>query len=578
MKYKAFMIEGYRGIIEPVVVSLKETSLIPMIGINESGKTSILQAIYCFDQANDLEYKGRHLENLINLYSTTENAKCSITAEIEVTKTEIKELVDELVDEKESELATEEEKQQLKSKANNVKNHLCLLCADGLKICRDLAADDMPYNVVGFQSEDFPELADLIVSNLPYILYNDDFIDRPPSYIDIPKDEPEQPSDWLAIYEKVFAACAEPHSIFKVAQEPDARRVESIISDVEEELNNRLSKAWKTFNLEKHGDMSIRLRFVPSATAGLKRLRVQVVEKIGKKERFFDIIDRSKGFLWFYNFVMKLEFNPKVAGSKKDTIYLLDEPGSYLHPAAQEKLCAKLKDISQKEGVVMFCTHTHHLLNPEYIPLNSIYIVEKDKTKNIKATPLPQVKPTQKNQSAYQPLYEAMQVPALNFIKPDKTVVCVEGIYDKYALELFINKDNKFYFYPGRNAHSIQHALQLLICFGVPRLALWDNDEEGNKEYQRAIKAFGSVESEKFCLLPLLDKTKRRMETMFEDNDVMMMRRELGLNGEASYESILSTLFFAPTKRKDSILSKIENATVEKFKILRKIIDEKSDL
>ena len=43
---------------------------------------------------------------------------------------------------------------------------------------------------------------------------------------------------------------------------------------------------------------------------------------------------------------MKLEFNPKINGESKNTVYLLDEPGSYLHYTAQEKLCQKLVDVS----------------------------------------------------------------------------------------------------------------------------------------------------------------------------------------------------------------------------------------
>ena len=69
-----------------------------------------------------------------------------------------------------------------------------------------------------------------------------------------------------------------------------------------------------------------------------------MIEKDAKgDDHYFFVMDRSKGFYWFFNFVMKLEFNPKVVeNSDVDAIYLLDEPGSYLHATAQSKLAAKV--------------------------------------------------------------------------------------------------------------------------------------------------------------------------------------------------------------------------------------------
>ena len=175
-------------------------------------------------------------------------------------------------------------------------------------------------------------------------------------------------------------------------------------------------------------------------------LQIEIVENIGHVERFFKVVDRSKGFLWFYNFVMKLEFNPKLSASRKDTIYLLDEPGSYLHPAAQEKLCTKLKDISNKYGKVIFCTHSHHLLDPDQIPINSVLIVRKSANKSISVTPLPQYSTSGERLTALQPVFEALQISASEFIQDDLPVLAVEGIYDKYANKCFSQKQINYVF------------------------------------------------------------------------------------------------------------------------------------
>lgn len=68
MRYLSFEIKNYRAI-SSLVVQL-DAKLIPLVGINECGKTTILQAIYSFDNTNDAEYEGRHLESIQNLYDT----------------------------------------------------------------------------------------------------------------------------------------------------------------------------------------------------------------------------------------------------------------------------------------------------------------------------------------------------------------------------------------------------------------------------------------------------------------------------------------------------------------------------
>lgn len=83
MKYLAFEIQNYRAIEDSVTIDLTKNNLIPIVGINECGKTTILQAIYCFDFTNDSEYEGKHLKNTKNLYKTEDTKETIISAHIE---------------------------------------------------------------------------------------------------------------------------------------------------------------------------------------------------------------------------------------------------------------------------------------------------------------------------------------------------------------------------------------------------------------------------------------------------------------------------------------------------------------
>src|SRR5690606_22292892 len=183
-------------------------------------------------------------------------------------------------------------------------------------------------------------------------------------------------SGWLEIFEKIFKKTDPSLSVFDLAS-MDERIRQGALSQVSSVLNKTLTQEWTKSGLdgEKHEDSRLELNIDYVQPAGGKSsdggaLRIQVTETMdGGVKRFFYLTNRSKGFYWFCNFVLKLEFNPKSAASDSGAVYLLDEPGSYLHNSAQSRLCEKLKQISE-HNTVIYCTHSHYLLNPEIIPLS----------------------------------------------------------------------------------------------------------------------------------------------------------------------------------------------------------------
>ena len=95
MKYNSFTINKYRAIEEPVFIDLRKR-IIPIIGLNECGKTTILQAIFCFDYTNDNENEKKHFESINNLYETSELTSPSVSAELQFNEGEVKDLLKKL--------------------------------------------------------------------------------------------------------------------------------------------------------------------------------------------------------------------------------------------------------------------------------------------------------------------------------------------------------------------------------------------------------------------------------------------------------------------------------------------------
>lgn len=544
MKYIKFIIKNYRAITNPIEIDIKKNKLVPLIGTNESGKTTILQAIYAFDYANDKEYEGNHLQNLRNFYNPLDKESPEISAEIEISKDDLLNCISD---------------DNLRNKYANIEKFKTLT------ITRNLEKKDYKVSIIEDEN-DSKIIGKEIVSRLPYIIYNDDFIERPKNEIEIPENKNEI-YGWLGIYERAFNIVGS--SIFDLVNEPEENIRSGIISDVEEEINKTLLNEWGKISLENGNCLSIKLNIKEN-----RLLTVQIKEKKNGKDRFFKIEERSKGFLWFFNFVMKIKYNPKSTGSNNDIIYLLDEPGSYLHAYAQEKLCNMIKNISNKDGKVIYCTHTHHLLDPKYIPTKYIYIVKKDKDKSIELKRINEVKLDFKKNIELQPVYEALGIADWDFFTKSQKVLLVEGIHDKYALEIFSQFSNKGYvIMPCVNAESIYNNLPNLIAYGKKYKALWDNDEEGLTYYNKAVKNFGKIEAHNFNVLPnLFNKKKVRMEEMFEKEDFSMLRKILEMPDNSSYSNIMTSLISSDESIIKLAQSQLSNNAKKAFEELESII------
>ena len=570
MRYLSFTIRNYRAIKGPLKVNLKDKRLIPIVGINECGKTTILQAIYCFDYTNDKEYKGKHLQNIKNLYETIHD-EGSVEAEIACTKPELDKIIENVIIDINKKYITKSDGQNFKKiDKNEFLNKARNVNGDSVSITRNLNTKNYTFSYL--KSEDLEiqnAIARYIIEReLPYILYNDDFTDRPESVIKIPEERPEQLSGWLAIYERACQAANKEFSLFKLANITDNREKNSILSEIEKNLNNKLTQDWEKFSVDNN-KLKIKL------DVNNNELNIQIKETIGGNERFFDVVDRSKGFLWFYNFIMKVRFNAKAnikSGLEKDTIFLLDEPGSYLHLNAQDKLCSNLNKISSEDGIVIYCTHSHHLLNPEYIPINNIHITEKKPKKLVQLISINEYKTNIEKKNALQPVYEALGLSPYEVLNENYKIVCVEGIYDKYVIEMFCNLDDNTIVFPGVSADSIKKSIPYFIAYGKKYVAIWDNDKEGREQCEKAKKYFGEEEAKKFKLLPKGNKEKMRMENMFKKEDYEAIIKKLNLNENSTYESIILTAYYSEIKGK--IISCLSEETKQRFNQLSEIINE----
>ncbi|WP_281197657.1 AAA family ATPase, partial [Erysipelothrix rhusiopathiae] len=78
MIIKEIEIENYKGITDKVRISIGR-KIVPIVGMNESGKTTIIEAIYAFDNGNDELNNGSHVNEIKNQYSVINNKDAKIS-------------------------------------------------------------------------------------------------------------------------------------------------------------------------------------------------------------------------------------------------------------------------------------------------------------------------------------------------------------------------------------------------------------------------------------------------------------------------------------------------------------------
>ncbi|MFZ1809218.1 MAG: AAA family ATPase [Cyclobacteriaceae bacterium] len=583
MRFRKFIIKSYKAISGETTIDISKNSLFPIIGVNECGKTTILNAIFAFDTFNDhFDSTIRHLTDVENLYKI-QNKQAEISAEIEVDYEYLREEILKIDIGKELGVkvevdvatATQEKEKDLSFDLRKIRFPKKDEYKGFIVITRVIGNGKNAYKLVSppLNFKRYPDGAENllctdIVANLPYILYFDDFRESFPEKIEVKE---SSKNDWASYVQQLFKKTNENYSIYKLKNIED-RAKKSIISHVTKKLNQTLTREWSNFKLDNKEALKISIDFIKEVEGENNEkyyLKFDVIESDPQgNERYFYVRDRSKGFYWFFNFVMKLQFNPKTNGSDNNAIYLLDEPGSYLHSYAQNKLCSKLKEISNS-NIVIYCTHSHHLLNPDIIPLNKILIASKDDFGGINLSKYHDFKASEGSiQSSFQAVEDALMLRPVGLDLFGKKVLIVEGIYDYYSYKLFLDVKN-YNFLPGKGAGTLSSFVSLMIGFDISYKVLWDNDVEGKSKYSETIAFFGDMESiGKFYTLP---NPFRILQDIFAGEDIKLIKKELGLSDNVSFERVIASLYFS--EKKEYIKSIVSDKTRDNFEKVREHLD-----
>lgn len=254
----------------------------------------------------------------------------------------------------------------------------------------------------------------------------------------------------------------------------------------------------------------------------------------------FSIRERSLGFRWFFVFLLLTTYRAR-RSEQGGIVYLLDEPASNLHSSAQALLLDSLQKLGE-DAQIVYTTHSHHLVNPRW--LESTFVISNEaadparitssvlaRNTDIHITRYPEFAYRNPGKQHYfQPVLDVLSYrPTELELVPE--VVMTEGKADYYLLTYFTrlisDQGSNINFLPGRGAGSLDEVVRLYLGWGRNFVVLLDSDQGGRDAGKHYGRAFGRVAEDRLLSLGDLSKmpTAKGIETLLEESDRLAFQK-----------------------------------------------------
>lgn len=290
---------------------------------------------------------------------------------------------------------------------------------------------------------------------------------------------------------------------------------------------------------------------------------------------------RSQGKRWYMAFYIRI-----TARSKEDVrnVILIDEPGLYLHATAQKDVLNKLEEAS-KEAQIIFTTHSPYLIEAD--KLDRIRLIYRDlKSGTTVENKIHKVA----DKETLTPILTAIGLEMSNSISQIDRVrnVVVEGPSDYYYLQAFKNlygsEDINYVF--GGGSGNMPKVGTILQGWGCKVVYLYDSDQGLKNALKNIKREWITTTPELISKIPV----DGAIEDIFSKSDYAkyILKQEKGLkftskNSEyaktAKRDKVLDAKLFLESTSGSVILDKTSEANAKKIllELKSKFENEKED-
>jgi predicted ATP-dependent endonuclease of OLD family len=198
--------------------------------------------------------------------------------------------------------------------------------------------------------------------------------------------------------------------------------------------------------------------------------------------------ERSKGFQWFFSFDMTFMYETK--GNFSNSVILLDEPGLHLHAAAQGDLLKRMKSYA-KNNQLIYSTHLPFMI--DFTRLDNIFISEETPKEGVKV----HKNWAQADKDARFTLQAALGLSWSQSLFVGQYNLIVEGVTDFWFLITISTMlreagqegiDESLVITPAGGASKVAYVGTILLGQKLNVAVLLDSDSEGKSAYEHLVK------------------------------------------------------------------------------------------
>ncbi len=597
MRFTSFIINNFKGI-KNLSLDLSEApnlSIYTLVGLNESGKTTILEAINMFQTSiKEDERHGLIPRNLALNFT----GNISVQAVIELNEYDKQQIV-------------AYAKQQYKFNLERVGDKATVTRiyrfkdSDFIKesyswefdLIGKTTSASKTKRMIDWDKPKWNGLIDFVSSKLmPRIIYYPDFLFDFPEKIYLGSESDSKNDVYKNMLQDVLDSIGggldlerHVHARMKVAPTDIAKKrsLESVLLKMGERMTSTVIEPWDSIFSSKGptGDKKeVTVEYGEDLDVTMSSSGDEVEKKyfisIGIKQGsdLYQIEERSLGFRWFFAFLMFTQFRKNRLSDLGETLFLVDEPASNLHSSMQKRLAAEISKIVVN-CKLMFTTHSEYLINPDW--LEATYVVKNealDYGKEIDySTTQTDVKAISykkfvaehpKQQDYYQPVLSALDYEPSR-LEMVSSITIVEGKNDYYTFtyinRIILKNKYKLFFYPGNGAKGNAPIMRLYLAWGKEFNALFDGDGAGVDAKQMYIDDIGKAVEDKIYTLADIKaswsgKTPELLFTKAEQVRIIQtLFPRLNTYSKTKFNQAMQNLLFYATE------IKLSNSTISKF-------------
>lgn len=592
MKFTYFKFENFKGIEKQTLDLTKnpDSRVFTLVGLNESGKTTVLEAINYFAykpeslEALELDsYVVGDIHSLIPINKRDNfNGFITIEAGIELEGEDIEEIKKTF-------------KKEGNIKLTNYSNTLSYTQKYFFKNSIHQPDNDKKNWEYDFKGKKGNERKEkrlknndaliahrIILQRMPSILYFPNFLFEFPEKIYLDSSITDSKHQFYqSIIQDVLDSLDNDTNIadhlisrIKSDDKNENRNLNSLIGKMQKMLTDVIFTKWNQIFNKEIAKTEIILYYGQDEKKG-PYLEFNIKDDVDT----YRIIERSLGFRWFFVYILLTQFR-RFRKKHKNVFFLFDEPASNLHPSAQLELLKSFERLPK----VLYTTHSHYLINPKW--LENTFVIKneaidynkeedfKSKNTDIRITKYREFAVNYPNQTSYfQPILEILDYRPAN-LELVPNVVITEGKTDFYIFnyfqEVIKSENNPLKLVPGASSSNLENLISLYLGWGKNFIVLLDSDKSGKEQKKRYEELFGLSISDRVLTYHDIDAcwSNTKTEDLFSDADLLHIQEKSypsnnkynkKLFNRSIQELYVKTEFVKLSKETDQNLEKVIN-------------------